>query len=74
MLQSMRVTTNSVRNMVLVPSNGPTVQHILASSTIIISMAKVYTLGQTVENTKVNGEPIRCTAKEHSHGPMEENI
>ena len=44
------------------------------SSITITSTVKVYTPGKTIEFTKVNGDLTRCMAKEHSLGPMEENM
>jgi hypothetical protein len=72
--QNMKETTNMVRNMESAPSSGLTVQLTPANSITIISMAKVCTPGTTIENTKATGEPIKCTEREPSHGPMEENI
>ena len=54
-------------------SNGLTNQSISVSSSIIISMVKVFTPGLMVESMKVSGETIRCTAKAHSSGQMEES-
>ncbi len=40
----------------------------------IIFKVLVIMFGQTDENTKVYGKAIKCTAKEFSHGQMEENM
>lgn len=47
---------------------------ILESFTTTIFMVKEFTLGQTIEFMKVNGDQIKCMEKEHLHGPMEENM
>ena len=73
MLPNMRATTNSAKSMGSVPLSGPTDQPILANSIITISTEKVFTLGPTTGNTKENGEPTKCTAKELLHGLTEES-
>ena len=44
------------------------------NSIIIIFTEKVFILGQTPENTRVTGEPTKCTGKEPSLGLTEENM
>ena len=41
---------------------------------ITIFMARVYTLGQTIESMKENGDQIKCMEKALSHGQMGENM
>ena len=70
---NMKAIMNSVKNMELEPLNGQTILHILENSIIIIFMEKEFIPGQIIENMRVNGEEIKCTVKEPSHGPMEES-
>jgi hypothetical protein len=49
-------------------------QHTLVNSIIIISMEKVFILGQIIESMRVNGRQTKCTVKVLSLGQMEENI
>ena len=41
---------------------------------IISKKAKVFTLGQTVENMMENGKSLRCMEKENIHGQMDESM
>ena len=67
-MQNMKVITNMEKNMVSVLSNGVMGLHTSVNFIITISMAKAYTLGQTTESTKENGDPIKCTEKALSPG------
>ena len=67
-MQNMKVITNMGKNMVLVLSNGAMAPHTQVNFIITISMAKAYTLGQTTESMKENGDRIKCTAKVLSPG------
>ena len=67
-MQNMKAITNMEKNMVLVLSNGVMGPHTSENFIITISMAKAYTLGQTTESMKENGDPIKCTAKALSPG------
>ena len=71
---SMKVIINSARNTALEHSSGLMDQRTSVSSIIIIFMVKVFTLGQIIENMKVNGEQIRCMVKVHLLGLMAEDI
>ena len=64
----MKATTNMERNTVSELSSG-LMDHLTSENFIIIIFtAKVFTHGQIIENTRVNGGPIKCTAKVHLLG------
>ena len=71
--QDMKATTSMGRSTVSVHSSGLIV-HLTSESFIIITSTERECIpGPTTVNTKVNGEPTRCTVKEPLLGPMEEN-
>jgi len=69
----MKVTTNMERSTVPGLSNGQMAPCILENFITITFTERESILGQMVENTKVNGEIIRCTEKVHFLGLTEEN-
>lgn len=73
-MPGMKETMSSVKNKTLVHLSGQTVPLTLENSTKTIFMGKEFTRGQIKENTRATGEPIKCMAKEHSHGLMEESM
>ena len=70
MVQNMKGTMNTERNMEQVHLNGLMDQCILVNSIIIIFTERVFIHGATEENTKVNGETIKCTERELLPGLM----
>ena len=71
--QDMKATTSMERSTVSVHLSGLTIHLTLESFIIITSMEREFIPGLTTVNTRVNGEPTRCTVKEPLLGPMEEN-
>ena len=71
--QDTRETTSMERSTVSVHLSGLIV-HLTSESFIIITSTERECIpGPTTVNTKVNGEPTRCTVKVPLLGPMEEN-
>ena len=73
-MPGMKETMSSVKNKTSVHLSGQTAPLTLENSTKTIFMVKEFTRGQTKENTRATGKPIKCMAKEHSHGLMEESM
>jgi len=71
---AMREITSMERSTVLELSSGQMAHLTSANFTTIIFMAKVCTHGQIIENTRANGEPIKCTVKGLSLGQTEESM
>ena len=69
-----KATTNTVKNMESVLSNGAMALRTSENSIITIFMVRVFTLGQTTESTKENGDQIKCMVKVLLHGLMGENM
>jgi hypothetical protein len=67
---NMKASTSSARNMAMEHFSGQMARPTLAIFTTIIFMAEEYTLGQTGDDTKVNGRTTRCTEKVHFSGQM----
>ena len=72
--QFMKAIMKWAKNMALACFHGLMVALTQANFIIIISMEEEYTLGVIPENTKENGEQIKCMVKGFLVGLMEGNI
>ena len=73
MQPNMKEITSMAKSTGLEPSNGRMDPLTSENSITIIFMEKAFTHGLIIGNMRVNGVQIKCTGKEHLHGPILEN-
>ena len=70
---STKASTKKAKRTAKASSSGLIIQPTMASLLITILMALAYMFGLISENITASGKTTRCTAKEFSHGQMDES-